>query len=283
MDEFLALAYHQERGLDCVIVRLFNTVGPRQSGQYGMVIPRFVERALAGRAARDPRRRDPDALLLPRADTVRALTGADGRARSRAARSTTSARRSDQHPRPRRSGCARRRARGPSPFVPYEEVYGLGIEDMHHRVPATEKIVGVIGWRPTLDLDVVLADVIKHCGRPAPPGTTSLSAKRRARARASLGGRAPRASRPRAPPPRSRPTGRTASRERQCDRDPDRDGGDDERGQAERGRAGRAPTRGGSPRTRGTAERLRGPRRPGSPQSPRTDDPTDRVPVQPAQ
>src|SRR5204863_9087911 len=49
MDEFLALAYHQERGLDCVIVRLFNTVGPRQSGQYGMVIPRFVQNALAGR------------------------------------------------------------------------------------------------------------------------------------------------------------------------------------------------------------------------------------------
>src|SRR5919206_3524259 len=48
MDEHLALAWHQERSLDCVIVRLFNTVGPRQSGQYGMVIPRFVERALAG-------------------------------------------------------------------------------------------------------------------------------------------------------------------------------------------------------------------------------------------
>src|SRR5207248_5495453 len=50
LDEFLALAYHQERGLDCVIARLFNTVGPRQSGQYGMVIPRFVSRALAGQA-----------------------------------------------------------------------------------------------------------------------------------------------------------------------------------------------------------------------------------------
>src|SRR4051794_22690135 len=49
LDEFLALAYHQERGLDCVIARLFNTVGPRQSGEYGMVIPRFVAAALAGR------------------------------------------------------------------------------------------------------------------------------------------------------------------------------------------------------------------------------------------
>ena len=48
MDEFLALSYHQERGLQCVIARLFNTVGPRQSGQYGMVIPRFVNRALSG-------------------------------------------------------------------------------------------------------------------------------------------------------------------------------------------------------------------------------------------
>src|SRR5437016_3511641 len=48
IDEFLALASHHERGLDCVIVRLFNTVGPRQSGQYGMVIPRFVRNALKG-------------------------------------------------------------------------------------------------------------------------------------------------------------------------------------------------------------------------------------------
>ena len=48
LDEFLALGYHQERALDCVIARLFNTVGPRQSAQYGMVIPNFVRSALAG-------------------------------------------------------------------------------------------------------------------------------------------------------------------------------------------------------------------------------------------
>ncbi len=66
MDEFLALAYNEECGLDAVIVRLFNTVGPRQTGRYGMVIPRFVERALRGAADRDLRRRRADALLLPR-------------------------------------------------------------------------------------------------------------------------------------------------------------------------------------------------------------------------
>ena len=81
LDEFLALAYHQERGLDCVIVRLFNTVGPRQSGQYGMVIPRFVSGRARRRHARDPRRRHADALLLPRAGhdprALRALMDAD--------------------------------------------------------------------------------------------------------------------------------------------------------------------------------------------------------------
>ena len=69
MDEFLALGYHQERELDCVIARLFNTVGPRQSGHYGMVIPRFVAARARRRAARDPRRRQPDALVLPRRRT----------------------------------------------------------------------------------------------------------------------------------------------------------------------------------------------------------------------
>src|SRR5207249_850627 len=75
MDEFLALAFHQERGLDCVIARIFNTVGPRQSGQYGMVIPRFVERALAGA----PLEVHGDGLQTRSfchvSDTVRALVG----------------------------------------------------------------------------------------------------------------------------------------------------------------------------------------------------------------
>ena len=80
MDEFLALAYKQERGLDCVIVRLFNTVGPRQSGQYGMVIPRFVQQRALRAAARDPRRRDADSLVLPRLGHDPRAEGADGRA-----------------------------------------------------------------------------------------------------------------------------------------------------------------------------------------------------------
>ena len=66
LDEFLALALRHERGLRCVIARLFNTVGPRQNSRYGNVIPRFVQSASGRGAARDPRRRQPDSVLLPR-------------------------------------------------------------------------------------------------------------------------------------------------------------------------------------------------------------------------
>src|SRR5882672_5952247 len=75
LDEFLALAYHQERGLDCVIVRLFNTVGPRQSGQYGMVVPRFVSAALSGRPLEIHGDGTQTRCFCHVQDTIRALTG----------------------------------------------------------------------------------------------------------------------------------------------------------------------------------------------------------------
>ena len=67
IDEFLALSYHRARGLPVVVVRLFNTVGPRQTGRYGMVLPSFVRQALMGRPITVYRRRHPVALLLLRA------------------------------------------------------------------------------------------------------------------------------------------------------------------------------------------------------------------------
>src|SRR5437868_14926562 len=75
LDEFLAFAYHQERGLDCVIARLFNTVGPRQSGQYGMVIPRFVSAALAGRPLEIYGDGTQTRCFCHVQDTIRALVG----------------------------------------------------------------------------------------------------------------------------------------------------------------------------------------------------------------
>jgi UDP-glucose 4-epimerase len=167
MDELLALAYHQERGLDCVIVRLFNTVGPRQSGQYGMVVPRFVERALAGRPIEIHGDGTQTRCFCHVTDTIRALKGLmEERSISGSifnVGSTVGIRIIDLAERVKEMT----RSRSELEFVPYDKVYGQGIEDMLHRVPSIEKVKAAIGWEPHLNLDVILADVIKHA-RTAP-------------------------------------------------------------------------------------------------------------------
>jgi UDP-glucose 4-epimerase len=165
MDEFLALAYHQERRLDCVVVRLFNTVGPRQSGQYGMVIPRFVERALAGAPLEIHGDGTQTRSFCHVSDTVRALKGLmdDGATTGEIYNVGSTERISILELAERVR--AKTRSRSELTFVPYERVYGLGIEDTLHREPAIDKVKAAIGWRPTLDLDRILADVIEHTRR----------------------------------------------------------------------------------------------------------------------
>jgi len=162
MDEHLALSYHLERGLDAVVVRLFNTVGPRQSGRYGMVIPRFVDRALAG----DPLEVHGDGTQTRSfchvSDTVRALcglmdaTGIGGEIFNVGSSERVSILELADRVK-RATG-----SNSPIEFVPYERVYDQGIEDTLHREPATGKIRDAIGWQTTLDLDRIIADVIEH-------------------------------------------------------------------------------------------------------------------------
>ncbi len=165
MDEFLALGFHQERGLDCVIARFFNTVGPRQSGQYGMVIPRFVERAVAGAPLEVHGDGMQTRSFCHVSDTVRATVDLmDARDISGEIFNVGSS----------ESVCildlARRvleltGSQSELTFLPHSEVYGLGIEDVLHREPSIEKIHSAIGWRPSLDLDRILDDVIDHTRR----------------------------------------------------------------------------------------------------------------------
>jgi UDP-glucose 4-epimerase len=167
MDEFLALAYHQERGLDCVIVRLFNTVGPRQSGQYGMVIPRFVERALAGAPLEIHGDGNQTRCFCHVADTIRALQALmDERSVSGEIFNVGATEQITILELARRvlelTGSSSELS-----FVPYENVYGQGIEDMLHRMPSIEKIGAAVGWRPTRGLEQILADVIAYA-RTAP-------------------------------------------------------------------------------------------------------------------
>ena len=171
IDEFLALAYWREKRVPVVIARLFNTVGPRQTGRYGMVIPTFVQQALSGgpitvfgdgtqsrcfgwvgdvvgalvRLADHPAAvgqvfnvgADTEIRIRDLAEMVKRLTASDAEIR----------------------------------LVPYSEAYEEGFEDMHRRIPDLTKIRALIGYEPTVGLPEILRHVIEYCrandARPA--------------------------------------------------------------------------------------------------------------------
>jgi UDP-glucose 4-epimerase len=160
IDEFLALAYHREKKLPVIVVRLFNTVGPRQTGRYGMVIPTFMRQALAGepitvygdgrqtrsftdvhdvvdgliRLMHEPRAigevfnigNSEEVSIFTLAERIKALTG----------------------------------SRSKIVLIPYDEAYDAGFEDMPRRVPDLRKIAALVGYRPTLALDQILERVL---------------------------------------------------------------------------------------------------------------------------
>ena len=171
LDEFLALALRHERGLRCVIARLFNTVGPRQNSQYGNVVPRFVQRALAGEPLEIHGDGTQTRCFCHVSDVVRALKSlldkADGEIYNVGSTERITI-----------EGLARRvleitGSRSELVLVPYEEVYEGGIaEEMFHRAPAIDKIATAIGWQPTIDLDGILADVIAYTKEVQAPSRT---------------------------------------------------------------------------------------------------------------
>ena len=162
IDEFLALAYWKERQLPVLIVRLFNTVGPRQTGRYGMVLPTFVRQALAGepitvfgdgtqsrsftyvgdvagalvRLVAEPRAvgevfnigSREEVRILDLAERVKGLAG----------------------------------SASPIRIVPYDQAYEAGFEDMPRRVPDISKIQDLIGFEPRVELDEIIRRVIEH-------------------------------------------------------------------------------------------------------------------------
>lgn len=162
IDEFLAIAYWKEKKVPTVIARLFNTVGPRQTGQYGMVVPNFVRQALDGKEItvygdgsqsrcfthvsdvvgalmkliEQPAATgevyniggDQEVTILQLAERVKALTDSSSKIT----------------------------------FLPYDQAYEAGFEDMHRRVPDTSKLRNLIDYKPTFGLDEILKDVIAY-------------------------------------------------------------------------------------------------------------------------
>jgi UDP-glucose 4-epimerase len=175
IDEFLALAYHDEKDLDCVIVRLFNTVGPRQTGQYGMVIPRFVGSALDGQPLEIYGDGKQTRCFCHVQDSIRALKGLmETEAISGEIFNVGSANRISILDLAKRV-IAATESESDFSFIPYERVYGAGIEDMLHRIPSVDKIKDAIGWEPSFDLEQILSDVIRHA-RTAAPATSGSAA-----------------------------------------------------------------------------------------------------------
>lgn len=162
MDEFTGLAYHRTHGLPVYVARLFNTVGPRQTGEYGMVIPRFVKQALENkpitifgdgqqtrtfthvqevvtslRKLLETKEAEGQVVniggveevsILELARRVKNLTGSQSQLR----------------------------------LIPYDEAYPKDFEDMQRRVPSTEKLRGLVDYAPSMRLDEILLDVIRH-------------------------------------------------------------------------------------------------------------------------
>ncbi|HEU0015471.1 MAG TPA: GDP-mannose 4,6-dehydratase [Longimicrobium sp.] len=160
IDEFLAIAYWREKGLPTVVTRLFNTVGPRQTGQYGMVIPRFVQQALAGDDITVYGDGSQQRCFGHVADVVVALNTlmesdqAVGEVFNVGTQQEISILDLARKVRGKTGSSSEIR------FVPFDVAYDSDFEDMPRRIPSLVKIAHTIGWTPTRTLDDILDDVI---------------------------------------------------------------------------------------------------------------------------
>jgi UDP-glucose 4-epimerase len=163
IDEFLALAYHKEKHLPVVIARLFNTVGPRQTGRYGMVVPNFVKQALLGHPITVYGDGEQSRCFTYVTDVVGALMkladheGAVGQVFNIG---------NDREEVTIRALAQRVKERTKSAsevvLVPYDKAYESGFEDMPRRVPDLGKIRGLVGYEPKVHLDEILDRVIAY-------------------------------------------------------------------------------------------------------------------------
>jgi UDP-glucose 4-epimerase len=164
LDEFKALAYHRERDLPAVVVRLFNTVGPRQTGRYGMVLPRFIEQAMAGTDITvhgDGRQRrcfshvsDVVRCLMALAEKEEAVGNVINIGSQHEISILDLARRVRD--------LAESRSR--IVFLPYQKVYGDSFEDIRRRVPDTSRLRRLISFAPDRTVDDVIASLLEHRG-----------------------------------------------------------------------------------------------------------------------
>jgi len=162
IDEFLGQAFYQQYGLGVVIGRFFNTIGRRQSGRYGMVVPRFVDWALRNEPLCICGTGQQSRCFCNVEDVVEAVMGlmrseeaVGGIFNVGASEEVSIEELADRV-------IALTGSRSEKQFVPYEVAYGRPIEDMMRRVPSTERIRKTIGWQPRIDLDETLRMIVQE-------------------------------------------------------------------------------------------------------------------------
>jgi len=162
VDEFLGLAYRSEFGLAVIPFRLFNTVGPRQTGRYGMVLPTFVRQALRNEPITVYGDGSQTRCFCHVSDVVTAIIGLarhpDVPAQVFNIGSTEEVAIGELAARVKRiSG-----SNSPIVFVPYDRAYSPGFEDMSRRVPDISRIGALLGWQPTMGLDHIIESVVEY-------------------------------------------------------------------------------------------------------------------------
>jgi UDP-glucose 4-epimerase len=165
VDEFLALAYWKERRQPTCVVRLFNTVGPRQTGRYGMVLPRFARQALDNEPLTVFGTGEQTRCFCHVFDVVRAL--ADLMTEAKPWGEVINIGSTEEIAIAQLAELVRARAGSSSEItlVPYASAFDAEFEDMQRRVPAIEKVHRLIGWQPQIGLEAIVDDVIAHARR----------------------------------------------------------------------------------------------------------------------
>ena len=162
LDEFLAVAYWREKQLPVFVVRLFNTVGQRQTGRYGMVVPRFVQAALRDEPILIHGDGKQSRCFCHVSDVVQALLALPLQPRAVGQvyniGSTEEVTILDLARRVKQLTESRSELR----LIPYDQAYAKGFEDMRRRVPSTDKIYQLMGWHPTKSLDEILRLTVQH-------------------------------------------------------------------------------------------------------------------------
>lgn len=162
LDEFLALAYYKERGLPVIIVRLFNTVGPRQTGRYGMVIPSFIKQALAEKDITVFGDGHQSRCFIHVSEAVEAIIKLMDCPKAIGELINIG---SNQEITINDLAIKIKEITGTKSnisFIPYDEAYEIGFEDMERRIPAIEKARELIGFNPVKSIDFIIEDIISH-------------------------------------------------------------------------------------------------------------------------